>query len=340
LEIFRQFPLTAYCSPLTDFVKTLNIIGSGRVGRACGRMWAQARVFEIRDVLTRSRRSAAEAVEFIGSGHAVGELGEMHAAEVWMIATRDDAIATSSAMLAASGKIAPGAIVFHVSGATPSAALEAVAEEGALVASVHPIKTFSDAERAVQSFAGTYCGAEGNPGALRVLKPAFERIGARLFDIVPELKPIYHAAGVFSCNYLAALIEAALRAHGKAGIPRAASLKALEVIVRETVDAIFEKGPARSLTGPIARGDVATVARQLAAIRTWDASMAVLYRELGLIAVSLAESDGRLDTVRAADLRSVLGKGKTLWIKRSRRSSSKRASSTKAIASTRARASG
>jgi predicted short-subunit dehydrogenase-like oxidoreductase (DUF2520 family) len=320
--------------------KTLNIIGSGRVGRACARLWAQAGIFEIGDVLTRSRRSAAEAVEFIGAGHAVGDLEEMRGADVWMIATRDDAIAASSATLAAAGKIAADAIVFHVSGATPSSALKAVAEQGARIASVHPIKTFSDAERAVQSFARTYCGAEGDPEALQVLKPAFERIGARLFDIVPELKPIYHAAGVFSCNYLAALIEAALRAHEKAGIPRAASLQALEPIVRETVDAIFEKGPARALTGPIARGDVATVARQLAAVRAWDASMAVLYRELGLIAVSLAERNGGIDASRAADLRSVLGKGRTRWTKRSKRSSSKRRSSMKVIASTRARASG
>src|SRR5688572_6457325 len=73
-------------------LKTLNIIGSGRVGRACGRMWARAKVFEIQDVLTRSRASAAEAVRFIGAGNAVSHLGEMRCADVWMIATRDDAI--------------------------------------------------------------------------------------------------------------------------------------------------------------------------------------------------------------------------------------------------------
>ena len=73
-------------------MKTLNIIGSGRVGRACGRLWAQARVFEIQDVLTRSRESAGEGVNFIGAGRAVGHLDEMRDADVWMIATRDDEI--------------------------------------------------------------------------------------------------------------------------------------------------------------------------------------------------------------------------------------------------------
>lgn len=287
-------------------MKTLNIIGSGRVGRACGRMWAEAGVFGIQDVLTRSRESAGEAVRFIGAGQAVGSLAEMRGADVWMIATRDDAIVPSCRTLAESGKITPDDVVFHVSGATPSSELKPAKERGALIASVHPIKTFTDAEQAVQSFPGTYCSAEGDPEALRVLRPAFEKIGAKVFDIASGLKSIYHAGGVFSCNYLVALIEQALRAHEKAGIPRAASLKALEPMVRETVDAIFEKGPARALTGPISRGDVATVRRQLAAVEAWDAAAGGLYRGLGLIAVALAEADGRLDAAHAKELRAAL----------------------------------
>jgi predicted short-subunit dehydrogenase-like oxidoreductase (DUF2520 family) len=288
-------------------VKTLNIIGSGRVGRACGRLWAEARVFEVQDVLTRSRESAAEAVRFIGAGHAVAGLDEMRAADVWMIATRDDAIAPSCAALAASGKVTPDDVVFHVSGATLSSELERLKAQGAFIASVHPIKTFTDADAAARTFAGTYCAAEGDAEALEVLKPAFERIGARVFDIAPELKPVYHAGGVFACNYLVALIEAAVRAHGKAGIPRDASLKAIEPMVRETVDGIFGKGPARALTGPISRGDVETVRRQFARVRDWDREMGTLYRGLGLIAVALAESDRRIDGARAAELRAALG---------------------------------
>ena len=290
-------------------MKTLNIIGSGRVGRACGRLWAQARVFEIQDVLTRSRESAAEGVKFIGAGNAVGHLREMRDADVWMIATRDDAIVPSALTLAASGKITPDDIVFHVSGATPSGDLKPVRERGALVASVHPIKTFSDAEAAVQSFAGTFCSAEGDAGALAVLKPAFEKVGAKVFDIDPRLKPVYHAGGVLACNYLVALIEAALRAHGKAGIPREASLKALEPMVRETVDAIFDKGPEKALTGPISRGDAVAVGRQLAMVADWDAGIGNLYRGLGLLAVELAVRDGRLTPERAGDLKEVLQAG-------------------------------
>jgi predicted short-subunit dehydrogenase-like oxidoreductase (DUF2520 family) len=79
-------------------------------------------------------------------------------------------------------------------------------------------------------------------------------------------------------------------------------------MVRETVDAIFEQGPAKALTGPISRGDVATVKRQLAMVRDWDAELGGLYRGLGLLAVSLAEADERLDSQRAAELRAALTK--------------------------------
>jgi len=287
-------------------VRTLNIIGSGRVGRACGRLWAQANVFEIQDVLTRSRESAREGVKFIGAGHAVGHLDEMRPADVWMIATRDDAIVPSCVTLAALGKLVPDDIVFHVSGATPSSDLEPAKARGTLIASVHPIKTFTDADQAARTFAGTYCAAEGDRDAVRVLRAAFEKIGAKVFGIEPGLKRIYHAGGVFACNYLVALIEAAMRAHEKAGIPRAASFRAIEPMVRETVDQIFDKGPERALTGPISRGDVAAVKLQLAQVEEWDRGMAGLYRGLGLLAVALAETDQRLEPQRAAELRAAL----------------------------------
>ena len=77
-------------------------------------------------------------------------------------------------------------------------------------------------------------------------------------------------------------------------------------MVRETVDAIFGKGPEKALTGPVSRGDVAAVRRQLAMVRDWDPAIGELYRGLGLIAVALAESDRRLDAARASELRTAL----------------------------------
>jgi len=286
-------------------LNTLNMIGAGRVGSALGHLWAKAGVFEIQDVLTRSITRARDAVRAMSAGRAVEALDEMRAAGVWLVATPDDAIAAACATLARSDKLRAGDIVFHVSGATSSAELGSARDRGAHVASVHPIKSFTDPGTAAQSFAGTYCGVEGDTRALHVLKPAFEQIGARLFEIAPEMKRIYHAGGVFACNYLSALVEAAALCHEKAGVPRAVSLKAIEPMVRETVDAIFGQGPARALTGPVSRGDVATVGRQLEALAKWTDDLAPLYRQLGMLAVTLAEADRRLDGAQATELRRV-----------------------------------
>lgn len=288
-------------------MKTLNVIGCGRVGRTCGRLWAAAGVFSVQDVLTRSVATAADAVTFIGAGRAAPGLSAMRAAEVWMIATRDDAIAASCDALADSGLLRAGDIVFHLSGGTPSGALESAAARGAFAASVHPVKTFTDAAAAARSFAGTFCSAEGDARALAVLKPAFERIGARVFDIAPEFKAIYHSGGVFACNYLVALIEIALRCHEKAGIPREVSLAAIAPMVRETVDAVFARGPAAALTGPVSRGDVTTLGRHLAALAAWDGSIEALYRELGMVAAALAEEDHRAAPEALEKVRRLLG---------------------------------
>jgi predicted short-subunit dehydrogenase-like oxidoreductase (DUF2520 family) len=69
----------------------------------------------------------------------------------------------------------------------------------------------------------------------------------------------------------------------------------IEPIVRETLENVLELGTARALTGPIARGDHAVVASHLYALDAWDARIASIYRELGLIALDLARERGEAD---------------------------------------------
>lgn len=130
------------------------------------------------------------------------------------------------------------------------------------MASVHPVKSFSDPADAAGSFDGTYCAFEGDDKALAILGPAFRAIGGEIFRIDPAYKTIYHAASVIVCNYLVALLEVGLRAYAKSGMPNNLALKTMEPMVRETVDNVFKAGTARALTGPIARGDHMVVLRR------------------------------------------------------------------------------
>ena len=276
-------------------MKTLNVIGAGRVGRTLASLWSEKHTFEVREVLDGNPGGARGAVAFIGDGVAVDAIEGMHPADLWMITTPDRAIVGSVQRLAQAGLLRANDIVFHCSGSLPSSELASAGTVTARVASVHPLKTFADPREAVRTFVGTPCAAEGDRAALDVLVPAFERIGGRVAEIDPQWKTVYHAASVIVCNYLAALLETGLQCYERTGLDRATATAMMEPIVRETLDNVLALGPANALTGPIARGDDAVVAKHLDALDAWDPHVGSIYRELGRVALKLARERGEAE---------------------------------------------
>jgi predicted short-subunit dehydrogenase-like oxidoreductase (DUF2520 family) len=267
----------------------LNIVGAGHVGRTLGRLFAARGVFAVQDVKTRSADSARAAVAFIGAGTPAA--GAVRPAAVWMLAVADDAIGPVAAALAQSAPMA-GSVVFHCSGAKASGELEALRRAGAVVASVHPVRSFADPAAVAAAFDGTFCGVEGDAAALAVLLPAFEAIGARPVQIDPAAKTVYHAAAVFASNYLVTVMDAALRAYQAAGIPADVARELARPLATETLANVLRLGPEAALSGPIARGDAATVARQHGAVAAWDGPTGALYDALAAATWDLARRKG------------------------------------------------
>ena len=288
------------------FMKSLNVIGAGRVGRTLARLWRVNDAFAIQDVLDRTPHGARSATAFVGGGRAADSVGVMRAADVWMLTPPDARIVHCCEALAASGLLRAGDVVFHCSGSLASLELAAAARCGASVASVHPLKSFADADEAARTFAGTYCAAEGDAAARTVLLPAFESIGGRVSEIEPRHKVLYHAASVIVCNYLVALLEAGIRCYEHAGLDRGTATAMMEPLVRETVDNVFRLGTAQALTGPIARGDDAVVARHIEALRAWNVDAAELYRRLGAVALELARARGEANSEALSRLAGLL----------------------------------
>jgi predicted short-subunit dehydrogenase-like oxidoreductase (DUF2520 family) len=278
-------------------------------------------VFALQDVFNRTLASTQAAVAFIGAGRDCALMTAMRAAEVWLIAIPDSGIMAAAQALAQSQLLRVGDVVFHASGALASDALRTAMMGGepsaggsgssVSVASVHPLKSFANPADAVRTFAGTHCTAEGDAVALALLTPAFERIGARFTAIDPQCKTLYHAASVLVCNDLTALMEAGLQCFEQAGIPRATASAMMEPLVRETVDNVFKLGTVKALTGPVARGDVAVVERQLTALRAFDPRIAEIYRALAVMAVGLVRArtgnDGGADAAALVELERLLG---------------------------------
>ncbi len=268
---------------------SLNIVGCGRVGRVLGRLFSHQNVFRIQDVLTRSQSSACAAVAFVGAGAPCTDVARLRPADVTLVGVPDDQITAACAALTAQGLLSADSIVFHCSGALSSAALSAATACDAAVASVHPIRSFADPETVAQQFSGTFCGVEGDARALQLLQPALLAIDARPVVIDADAKTLYHAASVFACNYLTTIMDTALRAYSAAGITPELASQIAQPLVVETLANIFRLGPEQALTGPIARGDLDTVARQQAAVTAWDDAAGTLYGVLADATQRLAQ---------------------------------------------------
>jgi predicted short-subunit dehydrogenase-like oxidoreductase (DUF2520 family) len=195
---------------------------------------------------------------------AHGEPADVRSCRLLAIATPDAAIAEVCGELAP--LLEPGAGVVHFSGATSVGALATASGPRACV---HPLQTvWSD--RGPDQLEGAYAAVTGDwelgAGLARDL-------GMIPFALADEAKPVYHAASVFASNYLVTLTHAAVALLERAGLEREEALTALRPLQHRTID-VAGLPP----TGPIARGDAATVAAHLRAV---GPDLEPLYRALG-----------------------------------------------------------
>jgi predicted short-subunit dehydrogenase-like oxidoreductase (DUF2520 family) len=135
---------------------------------------------------------------------------------------------------------------------------------------------------------------EGDPQALPTVQQIVEDLGGLILNITVEGKTLYHAAAVVASNYLVTLMHVALTLNQSAGLPPDISFKALLPLVGGTLENIGKNGIPKALTGPIARGDVATVAAHLEAMKRSTPELLEAYHALGRLTVGLAKAKGTL----------------------------------------------
>ena len=172
--------------------------------------------------------------------------------DVVVLAVPDREIAAAAAAVAN----VHGRLVGHCSGAT---GLDALASHEAF--GVHPLMTVApDAPGRV--FAGATAAIAGTTErALACAAALADRLGMRAFEIDDADRAAYHAAASIASNFLVTVEDAAEVVLGSIGLDRSILLP----LVRASVDNWAASGRA-ALTGPVARGDDATVARQREAI--------------------------------------------------------------------------
>lgn len=268
----------------------VNIIGAGNLGKTLGCLLVRHNLVKIGGIYNRTLENSVIAREFIGDGVCFNKIASMPAATVTIIATPDDKICEISMEICRYGNINPGNIFLHCSGVLTSDVIAAVKLKGALVASIHPMKSFADPQLAADNYAGTYCVAEGDIQALQIIEPLFAAFGSIIYKINKEKKSLYHIAGVFGSNYLITLAHNAMQCLKDAGFNDEESFKIIINLMQGSLENIKKLiSPIKALTGPIKRGDTSTIIHHLSAIS--DPKIRLLYSTLGKATIELTMHD-------------------------------------------------
>ena len=232
------------------------MIGAGRVGRT---------------VAARLRGA-----HLVGRGQAP----QLGGCTRLLIATPDAAIADVCAKLAPG--LDPDCAVIHFSGATSVHALDAAPGPKACV---HPIQTI-DPDRGRDQLEGSFAAVFGDQ---KVGGRLARELGMTPLTLADDVKPVYHAASIFASNYLVTLTAVAVGLLERSGVERADALAVLRPLQLRTIEVAGDPP-----TGPIARGDAATIEMHLEAI---GPALRPLYRELGRATLPLVDQQSA-DAVR------------------------------------------
>lgn len=260
---------------------SVRIVGRGRVGRGLGRALKQAGIA----AQVSAGRSSAVA----------------RAAVPTILAVPDPALVT----VAEAMPIEPGAVLLHCSGRLAPDALRGC--EGAHVGAMHPLVSFADPKRP-PNLEGTTFVIDGDRAAVAVALRVAKACGARAL-VAPLHGPAYHAAAALAANGAAALASIAVRVLGALGASERNAQRAIGALVRTVGENVERVGVPDALSGPVIRGDHATVHAHRRALASLDADARRAYDAVApaILDCALAAGldDEAADAVRRALRRKV-----------------------------------
>jgi predicted short-subunit dehydrogenase-like oxidoreductase (DUF2520 family) len=255
----------------------------GRALQACG--------VPIDFIASRNSEHAEAAAAFIG-GDAVAVSYQAMASQAThvLIAVSDDAISSVANKLAAEGGILR--VALHTCGSYGPELLAPLSEKGVSCGSMHPLQTISDGPQGASALRNIAFSISGSPASLAWAEHIIASLDGQALHVRDDSRHLYHAAAVMASNYVATLIDAAQELMEIAGISHEAALRALAPLVRTSVENCLSRGPINALTGPVVRGDAATITAHMTALKRADRWARNLYKAAGHRTLRMARQRG------------------------------------------------
>ena len=259
------------------------ILGAGRAGRGLSRA-LRASGIELAGLHGRRGEQSPDRVSAGAFPRAASD------AAIVLVAVRDGQLEEALGELVAA-RLRADAVILHASGSAEPRALVGLRGMGHPCGTFHPLVPIADPARAAELLRGAWIGVDGDEGAIAASGALARALGAHTLRIPAGAKPAYHAAAVIASNYPTVLAATAARLLVDAGIGDGEAWGAIRALMRGAVANLDAETPARALTGPIARGDVATVKAHLDALDSRP-EIRALYATLARAAVGVARQGG------------------------------------------------
>ncbi|GAA1603790.1 MULTISPECIES: Rossmann-like and DUF2520 domain-containing protein [Kribbella] len=269
-------------------MERIGLIGAGRAGTALGAALAAAG-HPLVGVTARSDASLERAARLLPAVPVLAADEVVERADVVLVAVPDDRIQDVARTL----PLTSAQYVVHLSGAhglTPLAGLAATP------VALHPAMTFPGGP---VSLDGVMFTATAPDAARELVERLVKALGAQVQWVADDERTAYHAGLVHGANHLTTLVCQAVAVLREAGVADPAAT--LRPLLTATLDNTLRSGH-HALTGPIARGDVDTVAAHLAVLR---GSTRDTYTALARATVEIAD---RLDAGTVAGFSEVLNR--------------------------------
>lgn len=230
--------------------------------------------------------------------------------DIVFLTVPDRAIAETADSIARAGGFRSEQLVIHMSGALPAGVLLPAREQGTVTVSVHPLQSFADIEMAVKNLPGSFFSIQGDPAGIDRAKQIVADLDGRAFILPPEGKPLYHLGASAASNYLVALLNFVVTLYRQIGMDEETAVEAIMPLVKGTLDNINKLGTVQALTGPVARGDIATLQTHLQALEEQPVLYRELYSILGAYTAGVALQKGTIDKDKAEEITGLFTPGK------------------------------
>jgi predicted short-subunit dehydrogenase-like oxidoreductase (DUF2520 family) len=278
------------------------IVGAGRLGTTLAERLAESG-YAISEIVTRNDlRSLANARRLarkVAATARISRHAKLDADVVWFCVP-DSQIAAAAADLSGHGW--KNKVALHSSGVLSSDVLAILREQGASVASLHPLMTF--VQKSKPNLQGVPFAVEGDAVAVGVANSMISNLGGNAFRIRKQNKIAYHAFATMICPLLISLLAASEKVASLAGISPLMARRRMQPILRQTLANYENLGAPAAFSGPIVRGDAETIARHLAALQTT--------REAHRVYMALAEAASTyLPSRNRTKIRALLNRSQT-----------------------------